>query len=58
VLAGVGLWMDFSGVPESVRFFLFLAFAACYIYLLMHIWRVLRGVKRLMVRVRRGVLPP
>ena len=55
VLAGLGLWMEFSGVAESLRFLLFLAFAVGYTLLLMHIWRVLRGLKQVVGGIRRGV---
>ncbi|HIJ29201.1 MAG TPA: polysaccharide biosynthesis protein [Gammaproteobacteria bacterium] len=45
VLAGAGLWMEFAGVAESLRFMLFLGFALLYMVLLQYIWRVIRGVR-------------
>ena len=47
VLAGFGLWMEFAGVAESVRFALFLWFLVGYMLLLQHIWRVVTALKRL-----------
>jgi len=54
-LAGLGLWMEFSGVAEWLRFLLFIAFAVGYTLLLMHIWRVLRSLKQVAGGIRRGV---
>ena len=45
MMAGVGLWMEFTGVAESIRFALFIGFAGLYMVLLQRIWRLIRWVR-------------
>ena len=45
IMVGVGLWMEFIAVDESIRFAWFIGLAAIYMFMLQHVWRLIRLIK-------------
>jgi len=46
IMAGIGLYMEFNAVTGANSFAWFISFACFYIFLLQHIWRVIKLLKR------------
>ena len=55
VLMGLGLWMEFVGLPEWLRFALFIGFFVAYAFMLLKIWRLSRWLLNQARAIRLGI---